>query len=139
MPSLELVEGAALRCPVDAPAHEPRRMPQAITVEPVVFHFGDPVQAERNPIHPHVGRPPPRSPLEAAERTAFDQEPVRPRVLLQRNSGRAELLEEAPTLCVAEGARNADVAELAVPVEEAEQQGSDLVPLAHPPVAGDDG
>src|SRR5918999_6452409 len=114
---LELVERARTWVAIRSPSAEPRRMAEAVAVEPVVCNLGYALEPDGNPVVRHVRRPSPGGALQPPERARLDQEPFGPRMLLERDGERRQLVEERPPRRLGERADDADVADTALVVE----------------------
>src|SRR4051795_740074 len=120
--SPELVERARARIAIRPPAAELGGMAEAVAVELRVRDLADALRRHGNPVALHVGRPAPRRPLEPPERAAADQEALLPRVALERDDQRAQLLEQLVAALARERRRYPDVLEPSLVVVQAEQQ-----------------
>ena len=105
--------GALVRPLVGPPAHEARAVAEAVAGDVVVLHFGDQLELQRLPLRAALGRPAARS-----ARCIAGEIRARP-------SSASTLRVSAGRSLVGDARGEADMVELALVVEQAEQQRAD--------------
>src|SRR3954471_23977301 len=99
---VELLDPTRRGFAIRPPAHQLRRVAQPAPVELRVAHLADEGRRDRHPVQRHPGLPAAGRALEPAHRAAADEEPVLPRVAIERHGVRRQVARELATRAAAE-------------------------------------